>query len=493
MSLARQVAHNTIIQLASKAVSTALGLWAIFIITRYLGPTGFGQYTTIITFLTFFAVAADFGLTLVTAQMISEPGVSEKKLINNLFSFRLSSALALLIMAPLVVSFFPYSQEIKYGVMITAVSFLFPALNQVLIGLFQKKLCMSRDAISEMIGRLILIAGLILTQSLEAGLNGILLATVVSAGVNFLFHYILSLEFVSVRWELDRLIWLRIISKSWPLAITIVLNLIYLRADTLLLSIFRSVEEVGLYGATYRIIDVLTTVPFMFAGIMLPILTTYWLTKKPEDFKKALQYAFDFMIILALPLAIGAQWFGDSIMLYAGGKDFVAAGPILKILIFGVAAIFPGTILSHAVIALDQQKKMIWFYVFTSFSALIAYLIFIPNFSYFGAAAVTVYSEIMIAIFSGYCVYKYGRFSPRWRTAGKALIASLFMGAFLFCFDPGQRPSILKFIWTFTSAVMVYLIAIYLIGGIKKSDLKKIIHYKGPANEGGATYTGTNI
>jgi O-antigen/teichoic acid export membrane protein len=49
-----------------------------------LGQTGFGQYTTITTFLSIFAILADFGLTLVTAQMISQPNIDEKKILNNL-------------------------------------------------------------------------------------------------------------------------------------------------------------------------------------------------------------------------------------------------------------------------------------------------------------------------------------------------------------------------------------------------------------------------
>ncbi len=494
MSLVKKVAHNTLIQIASKLISTILGLWAIVIITRYLGPAGFGEYTTIITFLTFFAVASDFGLTLVTAQMISAPGVPEKKILNNLFSFRLVSSLFFLILAPVVVWFFPYSAEIKFGVLITAVSFLFPALNQVLIGLFQKKLSMSRDAVAEMASRLVLIAGLIVIRNMGLGLNGILLATIMAAGVNFLLHYVLSLKFAVVRWEFDWPLWQKIIAKSWPLAVTIVLNLIYLRADTLLLSLFRRFEEVGLYGATYRIVDVLTTIPFMFAGIILPILTANWLEKNRAFFMKVLQKSFDFMIALAIPLAVGAQWFGGPIMLYTGGQDFAPAGPILQILIFGVAAIFPGTVLAHAVIALDRQKKMIRFYIFTSLSSLIAYLYFIPRFSCFGAAGVTIYSEIMIAIFSGYCVYKYSRFRPRWSVAAKSLLSALVMAAFLFFFGPASQPPIWEVVWTMTVATLVYLVSMYLLGGIKRTDLDRIFRNQdGPPTEGSATYTGSNI
>ncbi|MBI4812347.1 oligosaccharide flippase family protein [Candidatus Falkowbacteria bacterium] len=64
MTLSARIAYNTIIQIAGKIISTALGLIAVAIMTRHLGTLGFGQYTTIITFLSFFGIIADLGLTL---------------------------------------------------------------------------------------------------------------------------------------------------------------------------------------------------------------------------------------------------------------------------------------------------------------------------------------------------------------------------------------------------------------------------------------------
>ena len=114
MNLTRKVAHNTFIQIVGKIISTFLGLLAIALITRYLGRDGFGEYTTVITFLTFFAVAADFGLTLVTVQMISGHDAEENKILNNLFGLRLVSALLFLLLAPLTISFFPYGVNSGY-------------------------------------------------------------------------------------------------------------------------------------------------------------------------------------------------------------------------------------------------------------------------------------------------------------------------------------------------------------------------------------------
>ena len=125
MSLAKKVAHNTIIQIAGKAVSTVLGLLALAFITRYLGRTGFGEYTTVLTFLTFFAVIADFGLTLVTVQMISVRGADENKILNNIFGLRLASIIIVLLLAPLTVSLFPYSAAItpSFSACCTSISF----------------------------------------------------------------------------------------------------------------------------------------------------------------------------------------------------------------------------------------------------------------------------------------------------------------------------------------------------------------------------------
>jgi len=486
MNLTKKVAYNTLIQIAGKVISTFLGLFSLALITRYLGLNGFGEYTTVLTFLTFFAVIADGGLTLVTVQMISSHDENENKILNNLFSLRLISSILILSLAPLVLLFFPYGSAIKSGIIISLAVFFFPALNQVIVGLFQKKLSLDRDVIAELAGRLVLIGGIIIIRKGNFGLNGVLLATVAAAAINFICHYLGALKFAVIKMEFDWLIWKKIISKSWPLAITITLNLIYLRADTLLLSLFRSAAEVGLYGVTYRVIDVITTLPFMFAGLILPILTTAWAKNDHLYFKKVLQKSFDFMAMAAIPIVIGTQFVSRSLMTLVAGSDFADTGRILQVLIFAVAAIFLGAMFSHAVIALDKQKKMIGFYVFTSLSSLIAYLVLIPKFSYFGAAGVTIYSEVMIAIFSAYCVYKYSRWLPNLKIFLKSLGAAVVMGFFLYFFPGRYQTTISGLLLTIFLASLVYFLALYLLGGIKPKDLETI--FKRQNKSGGQIY-----
>lgn len=489
MSLKAKIAKNTIIQVIGKIISTILGLFSLALITRYLSPAGFGEYTIITTFLTFFAVAADLGLTLVTSQMISHPQANEQKLLNNLFGLRLISAILFIGLAPLIIIFLPYSQSIKIGVAIAAASFVFPALNQIMIGLFQKKLSMDRAAIAEVAGRIILIFGIVMAVNLQAGLNGILIATIASSLVNFLLHYVFAIRFATVRPEFDLTLWRKIVTKTWPLAVTIVFNLIYLRADTLILSFFKPQEAVGLYGAAYRLIDVLTTLPFMFAGLILPILTMAWFGGDKDYFKKILQQSFDFMAALAIPIMVGTQFLARPIMAFVAGKDFVLAGNILYVLIFAVGAIFLGTMFSHAVIALDKQRQTIWFYVLTSLTSLLGYLIFIPRYSYYGAAGVTIYSELSIALFSAYYVFKNTRFLPRLSLVLKSLCAAAVMGAFLYFFPRQYQSTLGGLLIVIFLASLIYFLAMYLLGAIKQDDLGIIWKNK---NKNGQIYEPPN-
>jgi len=462
--LSSQVAYNTIIQIVGKTISTILGLAAVAVMARYLLEDGFGQYTTVFTFLSFFGIIADFGLTLITSQMISRPGADQRNLLNNLFSLRLVSAIIFLGLAPLAVLFMPYAPIIKLGVAVASLSFFFTALNQILVGFFQKNLTMTIVAVADALRSVVLVIGIILAAHFNFGLLSIIIATVISSAISFIIHYWFSRRYIRIIWQIDLKIWREIITKSWPLGVTIFLNLIYLRADTLLLSLLKNQNEVGIYGATYKVIDVLTSLPFMFAGLILPILTAAWSVRNLDHFNRVMQKSFDAMVMLALPLIIGAQLVAEPLMTLIAGKNFAPAGAVLKILILATGFIFIGCLASHAVIALDKQKNIIGAYLFTALTALIGYLVFIPLYSYFGAAWVTVYSEFAIAAFSLYVVIKYSGFRPKLTVFFKSLVAAMAMGLIVYLLM-GK----LNLVFIILLAGLIYFISLYLFVIDKKT------------------------
>ncbi|MGE5425547.1 MAG: flippase [Bacillota bacterium] len=470
MALRRKIFRNTIIQVVGKLASTGLNLFAFALMTRELGQAGFGEYTTAITFLSFFAIIADLGLTLVTSQMISSQPEQEEKILGNLFGLRLATALLFIGSAPLAVLLFNYSGDIKLGVLLAAGSFIFTALNQIMVGLFQNRLRMDKVAWAETLSRFVLIIGVILSVEEGWGLPGILISTTAASFASFLLHLYYARRFARIRPTFDFNWWKKIMGLSWPLAVTIAFNLIYLRADTLVLSMVRSQEEVGLYGASYKIIDVLSSLPFMFAGIILPLLSAAWEKADKGRFASILQRSFDAMALIALPIAVGTQFAAKEIIVLVAGPQFLAAGSILRILIMAVAAIFLGNMAAHAIIAVKAQKKIIWIYVFTGLTSLAAYILLIPRFSYFGAAAVTVYSETAIALLSSIFLYRHLKLKMKWTGFLKAAGATGIMAAALYLIPISASSDLLRLLLTLIIGGLTYLLSLYLLKAFTRND-----------------------
>ncbi len=472
MELKQKIAYNTVVQIIGKALSTLLGVICLGIMTRYLKTTGFGEYSTIINFVSFFAMSADLGLTLISAQMISDPSVNQNKVLSNLFSLRLVSALILLGLAPVIVLFFPYSPIIKVGVAIATISYIFPALNQILIALFQKTLKMERAMIAEVGGKVFLLIAMIIAIKINSGLNGVLWTSVFSAAVGFLLNWFFGKKEAQIKLQFDFSVWKKILRKTWPLATTIILNLIYQKGDIITLSLFKDITDVGIYGAAYRTIEVIGTIPYMFAGVMLPLFTLNWLNKNLAFFEKLIQKSFDFMIILSIPLIVGAQFTATEVIKLIAGPDFSGGGLPLQILMISIALLFISCIFSHVIIAIDKQKKVIGLYLFTAITSVILYLLLIPKFSYLGASLVTVYSNLVILIGSLFYTKKLTAIKLDYKILKPVFLASLGMATFMFIlprFIYQNGPLLLSVI---IFSILIYFCLLYLFKGISKDDLK---------------------
>lgn len=420
MSLTKKIAHNTIIQYAGKIIGTVLGLVTIGIMTRYLGTEGFGYYTTIMGFLQFFGILVDFGLSLTTAQMLGHSKWNEDQLFANILSLRIISAILILGIAPLVVLFFPYPAFVKIGIAFTTVSFFFMSLTQIFLGYYQKHLSLQYVSYAEVGNRIFLLLAIIVAVYFNLGIFAILAAIIISNAIQLVMLIIPAKKFGRIHLAIDKLVWKDIWSKTWPIALSIALNLLYLKTDVIVLSVFRSPDDVGLYGAAYKVIEVLTTFPVLFAGLLLPLLSHFWQTQQKDRFKELIQQGFDAMSLLAWPIIIGTLFVGNDVMALVAGEEFRNSGLILQLLIWASGIIFFNAVFAHAIVALNKQKQTIWAYAITAIVGVTGYLIFIPKYGPLGAAWMTIITEGMVALFVFVLYIKYSGIRPslkRWTGA----------------------------------------------------------------------------
>lgn len=468
MSLSKAVRH-TIIQLAGKSFSTLFGILALAVLTRYLGQEQFGWYTTITVFLQFFGILADFGLTLITAQMLSEPGADEEKITSNIFSLRLLISVIFFGSALVLVWFFPYPTDIKWGVWIYAASLFAVTLQNIFVGFYQKRTEMERVAWGDVLGRGLILGGYLVAAVLKLNILLIMAVSVIANLAQLALLWQGVSKYIKVRLVFEKQVYREVLCRSWPVAVSIAFNLLYLKADTLILSVVRPQAEVGLYGAAYRVIDVLTTVPTIFMGIMLPLLTAAWSGKNQEMFAKYFRRSFDLMAVLGWPLLIGGVLLSTRTMLFLAGGEFVASGNYLRILLLAMFCIFFGVVSAHAILSLNKQKQMIKWYLVDAVLSLIGYFIFIPRFGAYAAAWVTVFSEAFIMIITYVVVIQTSRVWPKLSVTFKSLVASLVMAGVIVVLQS------FNFILIFLAAVLIYFLVLFLLRGITQEMIKNIV------------------
>jgi len=111
---------------------------------------------------------------------------------------------------------------------------------------------------------------------------------------------------------------------------------------------------------------------------------------------------------------------------------------------------------------------MMWGFLTAAITTFIGYLIFIPRFGYYGAAAMTVFSEVLIMIWTWVLVYKTIRFSPSFNKLFKMILASIVMC--LIIYPLRDLPVLLVML----ISVAVYFPVLYLLGGLKISTIKEL-------------------
>ena len=472
MSLTNKIFKNIAWQIIIRILNILIGVFNLGLIARILGQTGFGFYTTIFAFLQMLMILLDFGLYLTLLREISsvKDKIKESKIINNIFTIRFFSSLIFLLLAPIIIKIFPYEIVVQKGIIYFSFAFFFQSLISTLTAVFAKHMVMPKVAITDTISKLSYFIFLFYFFTKGTNLNNILLINSLTQGIAFLFLYLFLRKYVTLRFNFDFRYWKNIFYKTWPLATTIVLNLIYFKIDTLILSAYHKPSEVGLYGAPYRVLEVLATFPHMVMGLILPLFTAAYISKNYKELKNIWQKTFDFFSIITIGMVIGTWLISTEMMRLLAGNEFISSGPILNILIVATAMIFFGTLFTYLVVALQAQKKIIKYFLFTAVLGVASYFIFIPKFSYWGAAYTTLFVEFLIVIFSYIVVKKYINIKIDF----KVLIKSLLAGMITF-FSVWQWREFNIFL-TITSFSILYIFILYITKAFDKKIIKEILN-----------------
>ncbi|OHA51629.1 MAG: hypothetical protein A3A97_04420 [Candidatus Terrybacteria bacterium RIFCSPLOWO2_01_FULL_40_23] len=290
--------------------------------------------------------------------------------------------------------------------------------------------------------------------------------------VNFILVLFFASRYVKIRPAFSVSKWTNIIKQSLPIALSLIFTLIYFRLDTVLLSLFKSQNDVGIYNLAYKLLENIIFYPAMLVGLLMPILSKTAFVDE-EKFKKVFENGAKILIIAALPMFIGGVLLAQEIIYFLGGSAFKDAAEPFKILLGATFFIFFGTIFGATVIALNKQKEAIAIYFIAMFFNVATNIIFIPSYGYMATATTTLITEIIVTAGLGMLIFRKIAW-PSSKFIIKVSLCSAIMAIPIIIWNESlYRTTGLYalFFWLILSPI-VYGLSLFLTKSITKQDLK---------------------
>jgi O-antigen/teichoic acid export membrane protein len=451
-------------QIVSSVLSFFLGIF----IARNLGDVGLGKYSFAYTFVFFFAIFLDLGYNMLLIRDVSRDKSKVNKYVSNLLSFRVICALIVFVFVVMTINLMGYPSDTKNLVYLFAIYILLDSFSTIYKVTFRAFERMEYEAVITISSNILRVSLALIVIFLGYGLLLIGLVFIFSSIFDlFISTIICEKRFVKSRTEFDLSFFKNSIKIALPLVTISLFTTVFVSADTVMLSILKGDAVVGWYNAAYNLVLGLRIIPQLFVSALFPTLSYYYVSSR-KSLKIVYEKYFRYLLMLGLPIAMGATLLSENIILLIYGSNFANSIIALQILSWDILLIFLYTILGCFLVAIDRQNEMAIAIVVTAIVNVVINIVLIPYLSYVGAAVATIAAETILFGIYFYLISKYIHFLPVHKMLVKPLIALVFMTLFILFFNW------LGFFIIVIVSIIVYFFILYMIKGISKDDIALI-------------------
>ncbi|MBI4087750.1 MAG: flippase [Candidatus Liptonbacteria bacterium] len=194
-----------------------------------------------------------------------------------------------------------------------------------------------------------------------------------------------------------KLMWY-VLESAWPFAISSFLGVLLINTDILIIGWLRSAEDVGLYSAGQRVVQLLYLLPSIINTSLLPTFSRL-AGKDDQKLRSTLEGVLAFVFLIAIPLSLGGLILGKEIIGFLFGGGYVKAALPFQVLMLTMLIDFPTVILSSMIFAYDKQKNLMIYSAIGGVSNVIFDLLFIPRFGIAGSAIATLSAQFLGQIY----------------------------------------------------------------------------------------------
>ena len=374
---------NFISKLGVDSVSKLIGFLTLPLITRALGPEGYGLFAYLFVILSYFGFFIDFGYLSYGTNKLCEK-TDSKIDIGKIISLQLLTAIFSYIILIIVAYFF--LETGKYILLLVFssifISQIFSIRYYYLAG---NKLYY--NSISELAGQLIY-AALIFTVFINhQSVFTLIIVSLVQAYVTAMFLFLPYIRKNKIELNLSPRKNLKTLKDAYKLGIASKAEAITASFIILCAGFFLNEESVGLYNASFKIYLILLTVVQGVSYSLMPLLLRNVKKSEGNNFNK-ISIIFYIYILIGIVLSLITFFFSEQIISVMFGEKFSGSVGILRNFSFTILLWPLVMFMSLVTLAFNKYNYILFTSVSSSLISIILSLLLIRNYGISGAGFV---------------------------------------------------------------------------------------------------------
>lgn len=377
-------------------VGVIVGIW----VARYLGPDMFGLLNYANAFVALFGVLATFGLNSIVVRDLVKDKDNTNVTLGTAFVLQLCGGLLAYTLAALAIYFArPDDGLAGIVVMILGFSLVFRCIDTVRYW-FESQV-QSKYIVWTENGIFLFMAltqgVLVLVQAPFLAFVWVNLANVLLVSAGLIFVYTWRVGRLT-SWVIDFQYAKALLKECWPLLLSGIAIMIYMRIDQIMLGQMLGNDAVGIYSVAIRMSEVWYFIPVAIVASVFPSIVNAK-EKSKTLYKDRLQKLYDLMVLMGLSVAIPMTFVSDYLIFLLFGEEYSAAGIVLAIHIWAGIFVSLSVVNTKWLILDGFQKNIFYMALLGAVVNIVANWMLIPIFGIKGAALGTVISQF-VSLFS---------------------------------------------------------------------------------------------
>ena len=394
---ATRVGRNTAFRVASQALSALINVGGMVLLGNHLSASGYGQYAFYYALIPLLASVADLGSGVIVTREVARTPAAAARYLGDALILRGVVALVLLLVAGVVAALTLDPANALLVLLVTAAAVM-DFGQDVSVWMVRARERLDLEAVLLLVSQGAWILGIALGVAFGATLP-LLLGTAVGA---FLLRTVVGTVLVSrlgLKPDFSPAMarFRRLVAEGWPVAMSLLIVVLYGRVGVFALKAFASDAEVACFNVAYMLSQ-----PFGFLGSSLALAAFPAFARlgggPTPDLAKPLRAAFKYQLLVSLPLAAALVALAGRIvpMLFSDAGGYARAATALGVTSLALPFVFLNLQSRYLLAAIGRQRIYLWAVLAGLAANAVGCVLAVPAWGVVGASWTFVGAEVLV-------------------------------------------------------------------------------------------------